>query len=146
MKCPYRPYRVRLYQGEAYTTLWPPTVCLVLHGPLGAVKLDALVDPGADQTMLRREFAEALGITVDDGRPGNVRGISGSPIVVYPSEVELEIIHEADRFRWRAAVRFGPANHVLLGQIGCLEFFTATFDHRHRELTLEPNERYLGLA
>jgi hypothetical protein len=145
MKCPYRPYRVRLYHDEPFMTVWRPTVRLILHGPLGSVKLNALVDPGADQTMLPREFADALGIAVDDGRPGSVRGVSGSPLMVYPGEAELEIAHQEQSFRWRAVIRFGPADHVLLGQLGCLEFFTGTFDHGRRELTLEPNERYPGL-
>jgi hypothetical protein len=145
MKWPYRPYRVRLYHGEAYTTVWRPTIRLILHGTLGTVKLNALVDPGADHTMLPRDFADALGISIDDGRPGSVRGVGGSPVVVHPGQAELEIAHQGQSFRWRAAIRFGPANHVLLGQLGCLEFFTATFDHYRRELTLEPNETYLGL-
>jgi hypothetical protein len=145
MKCPYRPYRARLYQGEAYTTVWRPTVRLILHGPRGSVKLNALVDPGADQTMLPREFADALDIAVDEQRPGSVRGLGGSPLTVYPGEAELQIVHQEQRFRWRATIRFGPANHVLLGQLGCLEFFTATFDHYLRELTLDPNEKYPGL-
>jgi hypothetical protein len=142
MKWPYRPYRVRLYHGEPYTTVWRPTVRLILHGPLGSVKLNALVDPGADQTMLPRQFADALGISVDDGRPGSVRGVGRSSLIVYPGEAALEIAHQGQSFRWQATIRFGPADHVLLGQLGCLEFFTATFDHYHRELTLETNERY----
>jgi hypothetical protein len=125
-------------------TVWRPTVRLALHGPLGSVKLNALVDPGADQTMLPRQFADALGVAVDDARPGSVRGVSGSPLMVYPGSAELEIVYQDQSFRWGAAIRFGPTNHVLLGQLGCLEFFTATFDHYRRELTLEPNERYPG--
>jgi hypothetical protein len=31
-----------------------------------------------------------------------------------------------------------------LGQLGCLEYFTATFDHHHRVLELNPNEIYEG--
>ena len=146
MNLPYRPYRVRLCHGEPYTKVWRPTVQINLHGPLGSVKLNALVDPGADQTMLPRQFPDALGIAVDEQRPGSVRGVSGSPLIVYPGEAEIEIVHQRQSFRWRAAIRFGPGNHVLLGQLGCLEFFTATFDHYRRFFELEPNELYPGLG
>ena len=144
MKYPYRAYRVRLYQGEPCSTVWRPTVQIALHGPLGSVKLNALVDPGVDQTMLPRQFADALGISLDQNRPGSVRGFGGSPITVFPGTADVEIIHRQECFRWQANIRFGPANHALLGQLGCLEYFTATFDHHHRVLELNPNEIYEG--
>jgi hypothetical protein len=144
MKFPYRPYRVRLYHGEPYTTVWRPTAQVILHGPLGSVRLNALFDPGADQTMLPRQFADALGIAVDDERPGSVRGVGGSPVIVHPGEADLELVGPPEFFRWRAAIRFGPGNHALLGQLGALEFFTATFDYYRRYFELVPNERYPG--
>lgn len=144
MKLPYRPYRVRLYHGEPYTTVWRPIAQIVLHGPLGSVKLNALVDPGADQTMLPREFADALGILIDEKRPGSVRGVGGLPLVVHPGSAELEIVHQGQSIRWLASIRFASDNHALLGQLGCLEFFTATFDYQHRFFELEPNDLYAG--
>jgi hypothetical protein len=94
--------------------------------------------------MLPRLFANALGIVVDEQRPGSVRGVGGTAIIVHPGEAELEIAQPRHSFRWRAAVRFGSANHVLLGQLGCLEFFTARFDHYGRVFELEPNEVFPG--
>lgn len=146
MKLPYRPYRVRLHHGDPHATVWRPIAQITLHGPLGSVKLNALFDSGADQTMLPRQFADALGIEVDDELPGSVRGVGGSPVVVHPGDAELEIAYGGQLFRWRSAVRFGPGNHALLGQLGALEFFTVTFDHYRRFFELVPNELYQGSA
>lgn len=144
MRLSYRSYRVRLYQGEPYSTVWRPSAPIVLHGPLGSVRLSALVDPGADQTVLPRIFADALGIAADEQRPGSVRGFAGAPITIHPGDAELEIAHQGQRFRWPATVRFGPGNHSVLGHLVCLEFFKATFDYYHRFFELEPNELYPG--
>jgi hypothetical protein len=144
MKLPYRCYRVRLYHGEPHTTVWRPMAPIILHGPLGSVRLNAVVDSGADRTMLPRQFADALGITVDNERPGSVQGVGGVPMVVHPGEVELEIVDRQQTYRWRTSIRFAPSNHALLGQLGFLEFFNATFDHHRRVLELKPNEVFPG--
>jgi len=144
MKLPYRPYRVRLYRGEPFVTVWRPMVQTLLHGPLGTAKLNALLDCGADQTMFPRQFADALGIAVDDSRPGNVRGVGGAALTVHPGHAELEIRDGRQGYRWPSTIQFGPGNHVLLGQLGCLEFFVATLDHHGRLLTLTPNSAFPG--
>jgi hypothetical protein len=94
--------------------------------------------------MLPRQFPEAVGIQVDDQRPGSVRGVGGTQLIVHAGDADLELAHHGETLRWRANIRFASANHALLGQLGCLEFFIATFDHFHRFFELNPNERFPG--
>jgi len=146
MKLPYRPYQVRLVQSEPLVSVWRPTTYVFLHGPLGTVRLNALVDSGADQTLFPMQFADALGITLDRERAGAIRGVSGSPITVYPADVEIELTNLKESYRWSATVRFAPGNNILLGHLGCLEFFTLTLDHHGRSFELAPNSCYPGLV
>ena len=144
MKLPFTPYQVRLVQAEPLVTVLRPTTYVFLHGPLGTVRLNALVDCGADQTLFPMQFADALGITLDRERAGTIKGVSGSPITVYPAGVEIELTNLKDSYRWSATVRFAPGNNILLGHLGCLEFFTVTLDHYGRVFELIPNSRYPG--
>jgi hypothetical protein len=91
MKLPYREYRSRPIQNTSSVTVWRPVAPIVLRGTLGMVKLNALVDCGADHTMLPRQFADALGIAIDEDRAFRVRGIGNSAIYVHPGIAEIEI-------------------------------------------------------
>lgn len=146
MKFLYNSYQVRLVRDEPLVTVWRPTTSVFLHGPLGTVRLNALVDCGADQRIFPMQFAEAMGITLDYDRVGSIKGVSGKPIEVYPADVELELTDLKASYRWSATVRFAPGNNVLLGHLGSLEFFTVNLDYHNRLFELSPNNAFPGLT
>lgn len=90
------------------------------------------------------QVAKAIGVELDKKRPGTVGGIEGGSLVTYPGEVELELRDGNSTFRWQAEVRFAEGNNMLLGHLGCLEFFTETLDHFRRTISLEPNAIFPG--
>lgn len=144
MKFAYRPYQVRLVKGKPLQTVWRPIVQVLLHGPLGSVRLNVLLDSGADHTLFPREFADALGIEIRDDQPGSIRGVGGKPLTAWYGDADLEIVGQEGSHRWHAPIQFAPVNIALLGQLGCLEFFKANLNYADRVFELEPNEAYLG--
>ena len=94
--------------------------------------------------MLPLAVAVATGIVVDHSRPGTIGGVGGSSLTVYPGKGELELVREHESLRWPATIRFGDHKNMLLGQIGFLEYFTATYDHSTRLLELIPNVEFPG--
>jgi hypothetical protein len=104
------------------------------------------LDCGADYTVLPLSVAQAVGIDVDRNRPGTIGGIEGGSLLTYPGEAELEITDRLERFRWCTTVRFAEGNVMLLGHLGCLEYFTVTLDHFGRVFEFEPNAAYPGRA
>lgn len=52
---------------------------------------DILVDTGADITLLRRSYADALGINLGAGRPVNLGGVGGAVTRAWVHEIEIAL-------------------------------------------------------
>ena len=103
------------------TDIYRPMVRVRVSGPTGAQRLSALVDTGADFTLFPRSPATLLGITPDDTHPCPMAGLSGSPIMASPAQVDLELASPSQSYRWEGLVGFiEPApNCLILGHAGC---------------------------
>jgi hypothetical protein len=139
MKFPYRRYLVELFDGESLSEIYRPIVPILVHGPRDSLLVHPLLDSGADFTLLPRSVATVTGVELDTKRIGTVGGIEGGSLVTYPGEVELELSDGTQSHRWPTTIRFAAGNNMLLGHLGCLEFFTASLDHHNRTVSLEPN-------
>ena len=144
MKAPYQRYVVEasplLGRGEVYR----PEVEIDVTGGNGHASFLALVDTGADATLLPRAIGEAIGAEIDDGRRSYAAGIGSRRLGVAPGRVELEMRQGREHYRWLATVGFADFSNAedqvaILGHAGCLEFLIATFDGEARELTLKPS-------
>lgn len=142
MRFPYRSYRVQLDANSPPALIYRPVVPVLLHGPHGVEAVNALLDSGADYTLFPIAVGEAAGVNIDYSRPGRVGGVGGSSISVYPATVELEFKASSESYRWPAVVRFGTQDSILLGHLGCLEFFIATFDGDLHTVELLPNQQF----
>lgn len=126
------------------TLIFRPEVPLVVHGPRGAMKWHALVDTGADNTVLPSSLAETLGIQTTPCRGPNAVAFGGQQISMSFAEVELELPFDDGSLRWPAHVFFCEPNEEsqetpILGHQGFLDFFTATFIGEECALELTPN-------
>ena len=146
MNFSYRRFLVELFDGASLTEVYRPIVPILVHGPHDSLLVRPLLDCGADFTLLPLSVAAATGIELDMDRAGTVGGIEGGSLVTYSGEAELELSDGVQSYRWPTTVRFAEGNNMLLGHLGCLEFFTAILDHYHRSFSLEPNAMYPGLA
>ena len=55
-----------------------PMISIEIFGSGDSKKFDALIDSGADLTLMNLEIAEALYIDLSDAKPANFTGISGN--------------------------------------------------------------------
>src|SRR6266571_386893 len=122
-----------------------PVVRTRIRGPLGAVRMDMLVDSGADCSLLDRRGAEQLGLKLEGS--GRGRGVSRH-FMVSRSEVFVEVRHPVG---WLPRVRLPveiPSRPIglpfaVLGREGFFEAFDIAF-------TMGPNPRrgmfHLALA
>ena len=128
--------------GDAIVT-FRPEVRITVHGPNGSGDFLALVDTGADNTILPESVAHALGIPLVPGQGPAARAFGGQEIALSYADVELELVHPDGKLRWLARAYFlaGGADEetLILGHQGFLDFFTATFVGEHCALDLEPN-------
>ena len=109
-----------------------------LHKLFG-IRAYALIDSGADNTLLNKDYAKRLGIKWDSStRIAKTHGIYGGAIPMYLHDIEMEIINYPNS-RVQTTVAFVdlPNVDVLLGQIGFFEHYHVKFRHSAREIDIE---------
>ena len=104
---------------------------------------DALVDTGADQTILPLAFAVQFGFKFDLMRDGiECNGAGGGKFRVFfaPEPVEFTIEQTGfRRIRWNGPVSFTlDQPTILLGHKGCLEHLDIMFRGREKVLEVNP--------
>lgn len=128
--------------GDA-VVIFRPEVRIRVHGPNGAGDFLALVDTGADNTILPEAIANDLGIPLKAGTGPAATAFGGQAIALSYADVELELMHADGDLRWSARVFFvaDDTNQetLILGHQGFLDYFTATFDGENCVLELKPN-------
>ncbi len=123
--------------------IFRPEVHVRIHGPRGCGDFLALVDTGADNTILPESIAHDLGIILIPGRGPAATGFGGQAIALSFADVELELVHPQGGPRWLGQVYFaakGASDETLvLGHQGFLDYFTATFSGEDCSLILDAN-------
>ncbi|MEK7095817.1 MAG: hypothetical protein AAB896_00795 [Patescibacteria group bacterium] len=101
-----------------------------------SVRIEVLVDSGADQCIFWGEIGEALGIEVDKGIPMQFGGVSGSLAKGYIHKVGIVV----DGTTLNADVVFSyeiaPVGLAIVGQLSFFEHFTVKFDYKKRSVVL----------
>lgn len=144
MKFAYREYVAQFPGADDFRLILRPVITIRIAGPQAAARWDALVDTGADETLLPLSLSQLLGVDLD-GRPtSQAAGISGDKLMIYYGEVSLQISSENETIEWRDMVGFVDFQDVddeviVLGHGACLDYFTAIFDGERGELTLQAN-------
>jgi hypothetical protein len=104
-----------------------PIIPIGLHGPSGHRQVFALVDSGAEHSLLSLELIDSLGLPKEGAHAVEVIGVGGDASLGYLISVE----HQLRNHRWTAPAIFsdiaGLQSPMVLGQAGFFEFFTVTF-------------------
>jgi len=121
---------------------WRPLIPVRLLGPTGLWWdfEQALLDPGADDTVFPIDFAAVLEVKL---RPATKHGLRwrGQRYGLRFGGVSLQIGNAHTTWRWPALVAFSqaPLRYPILGNCGCLQFFNANFLGEDLEVELEKN-------
>jgi hypothetical protein len=141
MNFPYAAYEVEPTPSQPdVTIIYRPVIPFRVTGRLGAAVFYGLLDSGADETMLPREMAEAVGVAVDWTCTAIATSASGEMPVAY-GEALLEVGRGKARHRWRAIVGVAdqPWREAILGHAGFLHYFDAAFSWARRTVRLTRN-------
>jgi hypothetical protein len=139
MKFPYQGYPVRSIGTTRLALVYRPVAPIRIIGPTGDVSAYGLLDTGADDTLLPDSFLIPLGVVIDPKSRATIAGIGGAIITADFATVDLEFRKGKSAYRWAATVGFHAGHKAILGQSGVLEHFLASFNHRQRYATLQPN-------
>jgi predicted aspartyl protease len=126
-----------------FVVIFRPEVQITVHGPKGSGEFIALVDTGADNTILPESIARDLGIPLTSGEGPAATAFGGQEIGLSYADVLMELVHPNEVVRWVARVFFvadgDDRETLILGHQGFLDYFTATFSGENCTLDLEPN-------
>ena len=144
MKFAYREY-VSTFPGSTdFRLILRPVITIRIFGTKSEAQWDALVDTGADETLLPISLAGLLGVQLDTQAAGSAVGITGEQLAIHYGDVRLQITAGQETVAWTTIVGFvdfGASEDevIVLGHGGCLDYFTATFDGEQAVLELTPN-------
>lgn len=111
-----------------------PVALLVNHAK--SWRFDALVDSGAFTTYFHADIGKALGLKIEDGEPGMLRGVvNAPPASVFYHDVKLCVFEHVISIRAGFYDKLGWAG--ILGRHGFFEYFAVTFDPRNNPPGLE---------
>jgi hypothetical protein len=101
------------------------------------------LDPGSDDTIFPLDAADLIRARLRSAAKHSVRW-RGRRYALAFGDVQLELIGDAEIWRWPAVIGFSdaPIRYPLLGIAGCLQFFNATFLGEERLVELQRNQSY----
>lgn len=104
------------------------------------VETRALIDSGADISVIPKDFAELIGVKID-GEPGFANGIGGQ-VRVITSKMNLKIKGDHTTYQFNIPVQVVLDESkipVLLGRDGFFSYFRIEFDHYKERVKLIRN-------
>jgi hypothetical protein len=116
--------------SHAHVIRSKPIIPIGFHGRAGYRQIFALVDSGAEHSLLSLELIDSLGLPNEGAHAVDVIGVGGDASRGYLLDVE----HQLRDHRWMAPAIFSDIvdlqSPMVLGQAGFFEFFTVTFKRR----------------
>jgi hypothetical protein len=121
-----------------------PEIRIRVIGTTADKSLLVLADTGADETLLPRSLGELIGAQIDEGQVWSIVGFGGQEVGVVLAKVEFELASRRKVHRWRAKVGLvsfaSPDDETaVLGHVGFFDHFTAHFNSRRRQITINPH-------
>jgi predicted aspartyl protease len=118
-----------------------PEIPIHVMGPKKSRQFQALVDTGTDYTILPKSIADDCGILTVPGNGPPIKVFGGEVLPTSFGDVQFELRHDNVRVRWNARVQFfefssAEDESLLLGHVGFLDYFDATFHGQKGMLTL----------
>ena len=98
-----------------------------------------LIDSGADTTMLNIQYADFLGVKLDEKNTRNILGVGNGTVLVYVSTFRFKIKQIEDK-EIEVPAWYVDSNNVdiLLGQETFFEMFKIKFEKDHDTFEVTP--------
>lgn len=149
MKFPYKLYRVTKAPSVPEGMIWRPRIPVLIIGPTGELRIEALIDTGSDQTIFPQVDMSRIGADIDADRKSQVRGLaSHEEELSLGKSIKLGLQLDNETYVWPAMVWLSNAadSPALLGRSGFLEYFDVTFYGKKLEVELKPTSGFPGVV
>ena len=124
------------------TEIKSPSIPVILSGSGSKYQFIALLDSGADVSVIPKEVAELLDLDLS-GNKEEARGIGGKvPAIQSKINIELGKPHEMYNYNIPVKVILNEIDEeipIILGRAGFFDKFLITFNQKDEKITLKPN-------
>ncbi len=118
-----------------------PIIPIILFGPKGSVRIDALIDSGADRCLFNAQIGKEIGLDLEKGEKEIFSGIEGGKIVAYLHKIQLQIIGIEKRIEITTGFTDAPGVFAILGQDGFFDAFKIKFEKDHDIIEIIPTKK-----
>lgn len=117
-----------------------PVIEIIVKSDIEKLPYYVLVDSGADFCLFHAEIAEALGISVDTGEVGVVKGIDGECSSYYLHKVKIDVggCEKEIEVGFLPTIAGKTFPYGVVGQKGFFEHFLVSFNLLKQEIELQP--------
>jgi len=135
-------FKYKRVKRQNNTEIKSPSIPITISGSGGRYQFIALLDSGADISVIPKDVAELLNLNID-GKKEEAKGIGGKvPAVQTTLNLEVGKPHEIYQFNIPVKVILtdsGEELPILLGRAGFFDKFVITFDQRNEKVILKHN-------
>ena len=128
------------FLGLAEDRVFRPMIPVTFSANGEEFKSYALVDSGADYTVLPIEIAGKLNLKISDQPHYSILGAGGNTFTIYKSPIEIEHKIQKRGFRavrWKSYIYFAESGStILLGQNGFLGKFKVTLNGKNKAIEI----------
>ena len=117
-----------------------PIIPLRIKGKKRSIKTTAILDSGADLTLIPKDIAKLLGLDLKGNRENSL-GIGGD-VPTIEAKAQIQLGRGSERYRFKIPVLVldtDQSMHILLGRKGFFDKFRITFDEAKEKVMLKRN-------
>lgn len=133
-------FRYSEFKDECGERFFVPFVPVFLSLNNDSVFVDALIDSGADYTILPIQLAAEFGFKLSLANRIKIQGAGGNVFQVYKSPEKLGFLIKETGFRdikWKSFVYFAELQStILLGQVGFFDHVDVKLSWRKKEIEI----------
>ena len=135
-------YKYKRVKRPDKSDIKSPSLSVTLWGSGLRYDFVALLDSGADISVISLDVAELLGLDLK-GNKEEARGIGGKVFAIQTNmNIELGKPHERYSFKIPVKVIFDNGEEelpIILGRVGFFDKFVVTFDQKNEKIILKKN-------
>lgn len=135
MIVPYRSF------PGSFGMVYRPIIQVKLKHKFRSFSTWALLDSGADKTMISNQIGKQFGIDFKSLPQRSTQGIYGKPQPTWETTIDLEVGGFKDTFTSEVSFIDSPNVGILLGHVGFFEFFDVKLQTAQKQFEIEPAEK-----
>jgi len=115
-----------------------PIIPVIISHKDKSIRVNALIDSGADLCFFHYELGKRLGLNIEKGRLEDITGIEGIRTPVWIHNITFQIVGSDHQIFMPVGFTKSPGVFAILGQEGFFDAFRIKFERDHNVVEIVP--------